>query len=116
VHAFDNDPIAVRVARANARRNCVHRQLRITRGDLTRLPLRSTRRCDVICANLLDDLLVDECGRIVNRLRPDGRLVLAGILREQFARVQRCYERAGLRLVASRIGREWRSGAFGFRA
>lgn len=114
VHAFDNDPAAVRVARANARRNRVHKQLRITRGDLTRLPLRSTRRYAVICANLLDDLLVSECARIVNRLCSDGRLVLAGILREQFARVQRCYERAGLRLIASRTGREWRSGAFVF--
>jgi hypothetical protein len=37
---------------------------------------------------------------------------LAGILKEEFTEVQAAYETSGLRLIASRIQREWRSGAF----
>ena len=41
-------------------------------------------------------------------------LVLAGILRREFGLVQAAYERRGLKLVAARNEKEWRSGAFGF--
>ena len=43
-----------------------------------------------------------------------GTLVLAGILRTQFPKVRQAFEAAGMRLVASRAAKEWRSGAFQF--
>lgn len=112
VHAFDFDPEAVRVARANARQNRVLDRVRVTRADVTRLPTRSSHRYDVVCANLISDLLVAERERIVARLRPGGVLLLAGILTEEFPAVQRAYEAAGLQRIASRAENEWRSGAF----
>ena len=110
--AFDFDPDAVRVARENARANGVGRQLKLSREDLTRLPARSEVRHDVVCANLIYDLLLAERGRILARLKSSGTLVLAGILHTQFREVRRAYEGAGLKLVASRREREWESGAF----
>jgi ribosomal protein L11 methyltransferase len=110
--AIDFDPQAVRVARENARLNRVLPKVRLRRTDLTKLPLRSRERYDLICANLISDLLLAEKQRILNRLRPGGTLVLAGILKNEFLRVQRAYEAAGMRLVASLIRGEWRSGAF----
>jgi ribosomal protein L11 methyltransferase len=114
VVAFDFDPEAVRVARENAAANGV--SFRISRKDLTKLPRRSREKFDVVCANLIYDLLIQERERIVARLAPKGTLVLAGILRGQFSKVQRAYELAGLRLISSRAIREWRSGAFRFRS
>ncbi len=58
------------------------------------------------------DLLLAECGRILNRLKPDGVLVLAGILQTQFAQVQSAYEKAGMQLIRTRAEKEWQSGAF----
>ena len=113
VLAFDFDPEAVRVARENAAGN--HVRIEITRQDLTKLPKRAHRRFDLVCANLIYDLLIQERARIVNRIAIGGTLVLAGILNDQFSKVQRCYESAGLNLVVSRGGGEWRSGAFQFR-
>jgi ribosomal protein L11 methyltransferase len=114
VIAFDFDPEAVRVARENAAANGVSFQ--ISQKDLTTLPRRSREKFDVVCANLIYDLLIQERERIVARLAPGGTLVLAGILRGQFSKVQRAYELAGLCLMSSRAVKEWRSGAFRFRS
>ena len=112
VEAFDFDPEAVRIASVNARKNRVFDRLRIREADLTRLPARRVRQYDLICANLISTLLVQEVVRILAYLKSGGTLVLAGILRTEFTKVQECYERAGLRLIKCRVDREWRSGAF----
>jgi ribosomal protein L11 methyltransferase len=113
VDAFDFDPEAVRVAQENARANNVVFTTR--QQDLTKQPQRSRMRYDVVCANLIYDLLIQERARILARLAPHGTLVLAGILKQQFPAVRRAYESEGLKLCASRASREWRSGAFRYK-
>ena len=115
VDAFDLDPEAIRVARANGRRNAVAADIRVWRQDLTKLPRRSARQYSVVCANLISSLLMAERERILARLHADGVLVVAGILEEEFAQVQRSFEAAGLRLTAGRTQKEWRCGAFCWR-
>ena len=112
VRCFDFDPESVRVAKANAAQNGVAHLVRPTRQDLTKLPLASATRYEVVCANLIFDLLIAERDRILNRVRPGGVLVLAGILQTQFAQVERAYRRAGWRLIATEVEKEWQSGAF----
>ena len=112
VEAFDFDPEAVRVAAANARKNRVSERLAPTRGDLTQLPPRSCRQFDVVCANLISTLLIAERQRIVNRLKPGGTLVLAGILSAEFTQVQRAFADLEWKLCSSQIKNEWCSGAF----
>jgi len=114
VHAFDFDPESVRVARANARVNQVVEKIKIAPGDVTKLPLRPAQKYDLICANLISNLLVAERRRIVAQLNPGGTLVLAGILKSEFAQVQTAFEDLGLKLSAARSEKEWRSGAFQF--
>ncbi|HVR36626.1 MAG TPA: 50S ribosomal protein L11 methyltransferase [Methylomirabilota bacterium] len=114
VDAFDFDPESVRAARANSETNCTADLIRIERRDLRKLPIRAARRYDVVCANLLLDLLLEERIRILNRLAPGGILILAGILRTQFPRVRDACCQSGLRLLRSREEKEWRSGAFAF--
>jgi ribosomal protein L11 methyltransferase len=115
VDAFDFDSEAVRIARENARKNHVARQVKLTRADVTKLPARPRRQYHVICANLISTLLVDERSRILSRLKPQGLLVVAGILKSEFSIVQKAFERAGLRLIASRAENEWRSASFTYR-
>jgi ribosomal protein L11 methyltransferase len=112
VEAFDFDPVAVRIARKNCRTNSVDNKVAVTHKDLTMIPLRSRRKFDVICANLVSDLLNSERTRLVNRLAPGGLLVLAGILETEFSKVRACYENAGFSLLRSKVEREWQSGAF----
>ena len=116
VRCFDFDPESVRVAKANAAQNDVVHLVKPVRRDLTKLPPASATRYHVVCANLIYDLLIAERDRILSRLRPDGVLVLAGILQTQFAKVERAYRQAGLKLIATEVEKEWQSGAFVRRA
>lgn len=112
VEAFDFDSEAVRVAMVNARQNRVQARLKLFAGDVTKLPVRPARRFDLVCANLISNLLMAERKRIAARVAPGGTLVLAGILRVEFAEVRRSFEALGLRLVRQRDEKEWASGAF----
>jgi ribosomal protein L11 methyltransferase len=114
VHAFDFDPDCVRVAKENARKNRVENQLKLTRDDVTKLPLKPARQYDLVCANLISNLLIAERRRIVKWVRRDGTLVLAGILAKEFGQVERAFADMKLKRVASRAEKEWRSGAFRF--
>ena len=114
VHAFDFDPESVRVAKENARKNRVDAKLKPTRGDVTKLPLKPTRQYDLVCANLISNLLIAEKRRIVSRLKPSGTLVLAGILTVEFGEVERAFASLKLELVAKRVENEWCSGSFCF--
>ena len=115
VSALDFDPEAVRVARANARVNQTGQKIKIVRGNVTGLPLRPARKYDLVCANLISNLLIAERRRIVAQMNRGGILVLAGILRSEFAEVQQAYENSGLELLRCKIGKEWRSGSFRFK-
>ena len=112
VRGFDFDAESVRVARENAARNGVAELFTPLRRDLLKMPSPKEPRYDVVCANLLANLLLAARDRILAHLRPGGRLVVAGILAREFAEVQGGYEQAGLRLVADREHKEWRSGCF----
>ncbi|HPC61988.1 MAG TPA: 50S ribosomal protein L11 methyltransferase [Verrucomicrobiota bacterium] len=115
VVAFDYDPEAVRVARANAKANGVQERIRFSRGDVRELSVAPRRRYQLVCANLIANLLLEERDRIVAQVADDGCLVLAGILRDEFEQVINAYQEAGLRLAASRAKKEWRSGAMVWR-
>lgn len=114
VHAFDFDPEAVRISRDNAKANGVADSIQIARLDLTELPLRSEIKFDLVCANLIYDVLLNERKRIANRLAPGGSLILAGILKTQFAQVKIAYEKIGMKLLKTKVGKEWQSGEFIF--
>ena len=114
VHALDFDPEAVRVARANARANGVHKKLRIARRDVTKLPIHPARQYDLICANLISTLLIAGQRRMVAQLNRGRTLVLAGLLKSDFSQVRKIFAEIGLKLATSKTEKEWRSGSFRF--
>ncbi len=116
IESFDFDPEAVRASRQNVRQNKVQSCVCPRQKDLTTLPLRGAKQYDLICANLIYDLLIQEAERIVNRLKPGGNLILAGILRSQFARVEKRFLSFGLQKISGSSEKEWKSGQFAFRS
>jgi len=114
VRAIDFDPEVVRVARENAKTNGVSKKIEIVRGNVIKFTAKPENRFDLICANLISNLLIAERKKIVARLNRSGTLVLAGILRTEFSEVQRAFEKSGMKLVSAKTEREWRSGSFCF--
>lgn len=114
IRAFDFDPEAVRVARANARANGVLKKIKINQSDVAKLPIIPQERFDVVCANLISNLILKEQKRIIAQLNPGGVLVVAGILKTEFSQVRQALEKSGLKLISTRSKKEWRSGAFYF--
>lgn len=110
VHAFDNDPQAVQYAKANARRNRVEKKVQLECKDLTEQS--GPGEYDLICANLISNLLIAEAARIQAQMKPDGVLVLAGILAQEFSTVQKAFSELNLVLTDGRTEGEWRSGTF----
>jgi ribosomal protein L11 methyltransferase len=112
VEAFDFDPDCVRISLENAVLNKVESSADIHAGDVTKLPLKATARFNLVCANLIYDLLIAQSAKITARVAEGGSLVLAGILETQFKQVQTAYEARGWKLVRARTEKEWRSGIF----
>jgi ribosomal protein L11 methyltransferase len=112
VRAFDFDADAVRIARTNARINHVQAKLKIKHADVSQLPMPSARKYDLICANLISNLLIAERRRIAAQLNRGGTLVLAGILKSEFREVRAAFEKLRLKLVSRKTEMEWQSGSF----
>ncbi len=112
VEALDNDPEAVRTARLNAQRNRMLRRIQFGRRDIRRMTVRPAAKYSVVCANLISTLLIEERERLLARVKPNGILVLAGVLASEFSSVRKAYAVAGWKLVSSRRENEWRSGTF----
>jgi ribosomal protein L11 methyltransferase len=113
VVAFDCDPEAVRVCRQNVKTNKV--RVRLARADLQRLPRLARGPYDVVCANLISDLLLARAQTIRALLKPGGKLAVAGILGREFQKVRKKFQQSGLTFVRSRLHKEWKSGLFALR-
>ena len=109
IDAFDHDPAAIRVSRQNVQKNRV--RVRLARGDLARLPRLARRRFDVVCANLICDLLSPGLHASA-AAEPGGKLVVAGILAGEFRKIRKKFQRFNLTLEQSKLYQEWKSGRF----
>ena len=100
VLAADNDPVAVRVARANAHRNGVDHRVRTLVSEGYANPrLHAAAPFDLITANILADPLCALARGTARPLAPGGVVVLSGLLDRQAARVIEAHRRAHRRLV-----------------
>ena len=98
VHALgiDVDASAVSVARENALRNGLSRELDLVAGTLDGLRPASF---DLVLANLLKRELLPLADEIVRRLGPGATLIVAGLLASEYKEVMAILAAKGLREV-----------------
>ncbi|WP_446010415.1 50S ribosomal protein L11 methyltransferase [Candidatus Electrothrix sp.] len=102
--ALDNDPEAVRVAQENIAHNQLADKITVSGDDL----LRISGQYDLICANIIHDVLVDMASNMVQLLADKGSVVLAGILQgEQEENIIRIYQELGLKMGQTLYEDEW---------
>ncbi|MDH4319410.1 MAG: 50S ribosomal protein L11 methyltransferase, partial [Desulfobulbaceae bacterium] len=105
VMATDNDPEATEAAAANVAANRLDGIITVSDRDLDEL----NPPFELICANIIHDVLVEMAPTFVNNLlAPTGRVVLAGILSgEQEKNIIKVYTALGLRLLRVQHQEEW---------
>ena len=108
VRGFDNDPDCIRVSNENAAINGVLIPFEL--DDLSH-PYPQT---EVVVANILAPVLIQFAAQVAGSVAsgPQSRLVVSGILDEQYASVRAAYEAQGLEEVESLLIEIWRSGLF----
>jgi ribosomal protein L11 methyltransferase len=99
--AVDNDPLAVAVARDNARRNHVASRVPcLVSNGYDDATIRRSGPFDLIFANILADPLIGMAGDLRRHLAPGGVAVLSGLLERQAATVLAAHRAQGLREIA----------------
>jgi ribosomal protein L11 methyltransferase len=100
VTAVDNDPLAVAVARDNARRNGVGGRVRsLVAEGYAAAAIHRAGPYDLVFANILADPLIGMAGALRRHLAPGGVAVLSGLLDRQAPAVLDAHRLHGLRLI-----------------
>ncbi len=106
--AVDNDPLAVRVALDNTKRNHVALRVRTLVGDgYLDQAVRRAGPFDLIFANILADPLIAMAADLRRHLAPGGVAVLSGLLDRQAAAVLAAHRAQGLREIARVERQPW---------
>lgn len=96
----DVDPTSVTIARENARLNGVQDAVAIVEGDgFENDTVRAAAPFDFVFANILAGPLVGLAKDMAARVRPFGRIMLAGMMADQEEGVRDAYERLGFRTI-----------------
>ena len=112
VEGFDFDPEAVDMSRENLALNGLGAErVLFNCGDAGNYPGRA-EKYDLVCANILGHLLITFRFNIVSWLKPDARLVLAGILQKDFDEVSRSFVELGLCELERKTIGDWTGGVF----
>lgn len=100
----DIEEDAVESARHNCKLNRVGSEIEHLCGTLDDI---AESDFDVVLANIYGDILLAICDQLVPKVKPDGTLLLSGILWEYNFDVRHKYERTGCELVRNRMLEEF---------
>jgi ribosomal protein L11 methyltransferase len=104
VIGFDIDPEAIEVARENTEINGVADDLEI---EVNKLASYQGQDFDVVLANLTADVLIPLAPEFPQVIKPQGTLIVSGILREQGDDVQAALSNERFALLEAKPDGEW---------
>jgi len=85
-HAYDIDPLAIEASDDNAEKNGVSAKFIASIKE-------PTEAADIVYANILANTLIMLYDNISQLCKPNGEIILSGILKEQVGSVISCYEK-----------------------
>jgi ribosomal protein L11 methyltransferase len=104
VLALDNDPLAVKAARANVRANGVQNLVAVRHGSLD----EAADEFDLALVNILARVIIELADQgLVDRVRAGGLMIAAGIVVEQEVEVTTALRERGLEIVERRQEKDW---------
>ncbi len=110
--AVDIDPNAVKIAYDNADLNKVNKDnFRVMSGNVldkgNPADTIADRKYDVVCANIVADVIIALLPFAMEILKDDGIFVTSGIILDRKADVKRALEHSGFEIVEENISGEW---------
>ena len=109
VRGFDIDPDCVRISTENAKLNNLDLPFYLSGLE------EPHPQAAVVTANILASVLIQFAESIAASVAPGpaSRLVLSGILDQQYSGVKASFEKQGFKELSNILIEEWRSGVFG---
>ncbi len=109
VHAisFDFDPKAVEVAQRNIARNGGTDNLELFQADVFEWEAKPEERADIVLANLFSAVLQKAFPRLKAAMKPDGILIISGILNSQAEETLQTAAEAGLKTIKKVSRGKW---------
>ena len=104
--AYDIDPVAVKVARENIK-DSGQENITCDRSDLLRQVDLSDGGYDIICANIVADIIIRMTPDVAPYLNDNGVILASGIIVERADDVISCFEANGFEIVESVIDNGW---------
>ena len=103
VWALDNDPVALKIARQNARCNRVQGKIRLQATALSRV----RHSFPLVVANLTAETILELAAALETKVAPRGFLILSGILTPKANAIIHRFKSAGFRVARRKHEREW---------
>lgn len=100
----DIDALAVKIAGENAALNGVEDKVRFLCGDLTE---QISGAYDVICANIVADVIIRLADDVTSFMHPGSVLLVSGIIEERCEEVRSVLEGKGLSVAETRTENGW---------
>ena len=104
--AYDIDPTAVRVARENIKDSGLT-NVTCDQSDLLRQVSLEGGRYDLVCANIVADIIIRMTPDVGKYMKDDAVLLASGIIAERCDDVIACFERNGFKIVECLTDNDW---------
>ena len=104
IKAIDIDETAIRAANENLEKNKVKSIVDLEKIEIDSLP---NEKYDIIVANIVTKVLLEIKEEIKKRIKPDGTVILTGIIREKYPGLLKEYLEAGFKLKNKITKKEW---------
>lgn len=104
--AYDIDPVAVRVARENIK-DSGERNVTCDVSDLLKQVELSGGRYDIVCANIVADIIIRMAPDVGAYMKDDAILLASGIITERAEEVEEALQKCGLRVVSRLDDNGW---------
>ena len=100
----DIDELAVKIAGENAALNQAADRTHFVQGDLTD---KISGQYDVICANIVADVIIRLCPSLRRFLQPGGYFLASGIIDERSVEVEKAIRDCGMHIIDRREEDGW---------
>ena len=111
VMAFDIDPESVIIAKENLALNKLSSaDAKIFEAELSEL--KPKIKFNVVAANIISGVLIQNREKLSSILKPDGYLILAGILKTDYRELRKSFKEIGFQEILNSSENEWTGGLF----